>query len=86
MIGSRGSELLTHLRKAAALTAVCFVLGAVGCAGAGRDTVYVIAKTRSYHRGECSRVRMAYARTMTRQEALAFECKPCPECRPDAGR
>ena len=75
-----------RFKRMAALLACCLLLGATGCAGAGDDNVFVIGKTGIYHRDECPRLRMALAQTMTRGEALALDCKPCPGCRPDARR
>jgi hypothetical protein len=86
MIGLQGFKLKDLLRASAFLLAVCTLLGALSCAGAGRESVYVIGKTRSYHRADCARVRMAYAETMNRDEAIALDYKPCPDCRPDARR
>jgi hypothetical protein len=86
MIGSRGSEFVHRLGIHAAILAALFLVSAAGCAGAGSDNVVVIEKTKSYHRPECPRVKMAEVRTMTREEALALNCQPCPDCRPDAHR
>ncbi|HEY6191878.1 MAG TPA: hypothetical protein VI215_06060 [Bacteroidota bacterium] len=86
MIGLQGFKSGTRARVNLLLLAAWLVISAAGCAGAGSDKVLVIEKTRSYHREECPRVKMAEARVMTRDEALALNYQPCPDCRPDARR
>ena len=84
MIGSQGSEAGTRRRVNALLLAAWLLISAAGCAGAGGDRVIVIEKTKTYHREECPRVKMADVKVMTRDEALALNCQACPDCRPDA--
>lgn len=65
------------------LFAVILSLGLViGCA-ARSDNVYVVEKTRTYHRETCSRVNMANTEVMTRKEAQILHLTPCPFCQPD---
>src|SRR5260221_873338 len=89
MIGSQGSEAGIRRRVNALLLAAWLLFFAAGCAGAGcagagGEMVIVTQKTRTYHREECPRVKMADVKVMTRDEALALNCQPCPDCRPDA--
>ncbi len=85
MTGSRGSDS-NRITREVFLLVTCFFLGVAGCASGASDKVVVVEKTKSYHRDDCPRVMMAHAVWMTREEAQALDCKPCPGCRPDSRR
>ena len=54
-----------------------------GCGHQNPDDVLVIQKTKIYHLQKCTRVNMANTVSMSRAEAQALNCKPCPGCKPD---
>jgi hypothetical protein len=85
MTGSRVSEPARY-RRGIVLLLICLFLGIASCASGAGDKVVVVEKTRTYHRAECPRVMMAHGVWMTREEAQALDCKPCPGCRPDSRR
>ena len=84
MIGSQGSETRTYWKRKASFIALLCLLTFPGCAGSKERNVVVIARTNTYHRENCARVRMAHTRTMTVEEARALNFEPCPGCHPDS--
>ncbi|MBI1804285.1 MAG: hypothetical protein HYR77_07445 [Ignavibacteria bacterium] len=73
------------MRVACAILIISFMIASLaGCARRG-DCVLVVEKTKSYHTDNCARIHMAHAAWMTRDEARARDCKPCPGCKPDRG-
>jgi hypothetical protein len=86
MIGSRDSDAVRGIARRVALLAAGVILLSSGCGSTSQDKVLVVERTRSYHRATCPRVNMAYTLAMTREEAQALDCKPCPDCRPDSRR
>ena len=84
MIGSQVFERKRFWRGTAWLTVLVLLLAFPGCAGSRERNVVVVEKTRSYHKQNCARVRMAHTRTMTLEEARALNCEPCPWCHPDS--
>ena len=54
-----------------------------GCGHQNSDNVLVIQKTKMYHLQKCMRVNMANAISMSRAQAQALNCTPCPGCKPD---
>jgi len=83
MIGSQVFE--KFWRRRVRLAALAFVLAFPGCAGSRERNVVVVARTNTYHKDDCARVRMAHTRTMTSEEARALNFEPCPWCHPDTG-
>jgi hypothetical protein len=68
------------------MTIVMVVMILAGCGSRTADRVLVIQKAKMYHIETCPRVKMANAVFMTREDALALNCKPCPGCKPDGAR
>jgi methylphosphotriester-DNA--protein-cysteine methyltransferase len=59
-----------------------FVVLLASCGARHPDTVVVIEKTKTFHRENCSRVRMAHTTTISFSDATAQGMKPCPYCKP----
>jgi hypothetical protein len=55
----------------------------LGCMAANHS-VTVIEKTRTYHRSDCARVKMAKTVLMPLDEAHELHLVPCPYCHPDS--
>ena len=85
MIGSQVFEPKKYWRRKARLLALICLLCFPGCAGSGERNVVVIARTNTYHKENCARVRMAHTRMITVDEARALNYEPCPGCHPDSG-
>jgi hypothetical protein len=61
---------------------VC-VVAIPGCGKSSAREVAVIEKTKSYHREECAKVKMADAKIEAFTPAIKADYKPCPYCKPD---
>lgn len=68
--------------------AAMMLLAVVGYAAsrimfAGGADVAIVERTRSYHREECAKTRMADVRIVPFTPAVKAAYKPCPYCKPD---
>jgi len=59
-----------------------FMMLFVSCGAREPETVVVIEKTKTFHRDNCARVRMANTTTVSVTDATAHGMKPCPHCKP----
>ena len=56
------------------------VLFVSGCSNRTGEYVYVIEKTKTYHKKTCAPVKMAQTVVMTETDARRLHYHPCPAC------